>query len=117
MKIAGYAVLGFILLFVADRTVTGLQADRFLQRVGSERPFEELTSKVKVGMDLQDVEALLTGFRDKRASSNGETYTVSYEYWFGFLPPKGLYRLKIWGGIIVTYSKQDKVTDVSYWYN
>ena len=110
-------LLGMVMLAIADREITGLQASRFLTRVSSEEVFETLTAQISIGMSRKQVEEILAGYRSAEVTPRDDGYLVSYGYWFGFLPPWGLYRLKFWGEIEVRYSPQGKVTKASYWYN
>lgn len=77
-----------------------------------------LNELIAPGMGRAEVERRLEGYRESRIyPSDGDGHSVSYRYWFGFIPPLGTPEVKLIGAIEVEYSSDWRVKESHYWIN
>lgn len=118
MKRIGIAVALLVCLtLLADWATAYSQARTVQQRLGNDDILAAFSRKVHPGMKRPEVESVLQGYRSRDAEERDGELTVRYGYWFGFLPPLSSVQIKYLGEVVVTYSKEGRVLDSSYWLN
>ena len=109
------AVIG--LIFYGDFSISKDQENHARVRVNGHDIIGAYAARLQPGMTQDRAESAISGYRQISIyEAAGET-TVTYRFWYGFIPPLPVLRYKISGKISVTYSAEYKVTKVAHWYS
>jgi len=115
---------GWILILVAvillvmygDFSISRDQENEIREQVNGHDIVGAFAARLQPGMTQAGAESLISGFKQTSIFEAGGETTITYRYWYGFIPPLPVLRYKIVGKISVTYSAEHQITKVAHWY-
>ncbi len=120
MKKSGWVLVGIVvigLIGYGDFEISRNQENEIRNQVNGHDIIGAYASRLQTGITQENAESAIAGYRQISIYEAGGETTVTYRFWYGFIPPLPVLRYKISGKISVTYSSEGKVSKVSHWYN
>ena len=106
-----------LLVMYGDFSFSKAEENEIRNQVNGHDIVGAFASRLRPGMTRAGAESLIAGYKKTSIFEAGGETTVTYRFWYGFIPPLPVLRYKISGKISVTYSAEHHVTKVTHWYN
>ena len=104
-------------MLYGDFNITKDQEYNVREEVSGHDIIGAFADRLQTGMTREMAEEMIAGFKQTSIFEAGGETTVTYRFWYGFIPPLPVLRYKISGKISVTYSAENQVTKVAHGYN